>query len=112
MPTQTVSMNLPQKTHDRIAAYCAEHSITPTKFMVDALSEYQGERLIEAVRYRIEHADLFDVDMVDIRRTSYRMPPEPPQKLREFAKRTHLTFDGLTRIILDDKLERLEQQRP
>jgi len=60
---------------------------------------------------RITKADNYPSDE-PIRRTGYRIDPQDCHPLREIAKRTHLTFDGLTRIILDDKLERLEQQRP
>lgn len=107
MSNLPVSLNLPRRTIDQIKKYCEEAHIKPVQFLTDTLNEYTRDisKLANAVAFKILSSD--PSEELDISRITQRIPQEACNKLREIAKSSHLTFDGLTRIIFEDRIRHL-----
>jgi len=115
MKNSPVGFNLPERTIEMISDYCAKNSLRTAEFVSNAMTEYKEDpsKLVDAVSKRINKAISEagqGLEEESTKRTAYRFNPETCYWLRDVAKRTTLPFDGLARIILDDKLTRLEQK--
>lgn len=110
MSTISVNFNLPKRTIDMINEYCNAKHIKLAVFVGATLSEYVTDRLklANAVAKRILNGGA-DTES-DMLRSSHRVQEIPLRSLREIARSSYLPFDGLTRIIFEDKLNELNNQ--
>lgn len=111
MSNSPVVFNLPERTIGEIEEYCNRKFIQKPEFIRDTMDEYCADKvkLANAVSRRI----LEDEGPEDykIGRITNRISSNCCKTLRALAKRCYLTFDGLTRIIFDDKLRELAELR-
>jgi hypothetical protein len=103
MSSQPVKFSLPERTIGMLKEYCKKNRIKPSSFVESVLIEYTMDKakLAAAVAKRI----LTGSPVVD--RTlncTHRVDPAPVRALRDIAHSADLSFDGLTRIVFEDKL--------
>lgn len=102
-----ISFNFSDRIIEEIAAFCLSKSIKPAVFIGETVKEYaeDTDKLARAITVRILNAQVNSKKEKELcRSTTYRIPNEAVATLRQLAKSIDMTFDGLTRIIVEDKL--------
>ena len=109
MSQKPVNFNLPDRVIGAVSNYCMGGGLKAPDFFRATVKEYTHDlkKLADAVSSRVL-SSLSAAHDDQIRRVTHRVEVEDISLLRRIAKNADMTFEGMTRIIIEDKINSMK----
>ncbi len=109
MKQAPVTFMIPDRVIGDISDFCISKNVKVSEFFRETVSEYAHDvkKIADAVATKVLCSVSSDSEPQNLRRVTHRIEAEDTAQLRKVARNSDMSFEGLMRIIAEDKIKRV-----